>query len=385
MEIRRLKASDYDELLYVLNTSFAAVRSRPVDFLRGQPKMWGRDDLHMGRHIGLFEDGHLASVVGIYPLDLRVGDSTLHFATTGNVATLPEYAGRGYFSKLFALAMKEAEREGYDALRLGGQKQRYGRFGFEDCGTLYSAELSQKNRSAISEDAYGDIVFEPLAEKSVADLRYIRMLTAASPCYVERRESEGERDVLSVLRSKYSDAYIAKRGGRPIGYLCAAENGQSVTELRAEQSADFLHLACAWQRQTEKTVTLPIAPWMHTELRALSSVAEILRAYAPSKFKFLHFDRVVDAFLKLKNSLSPLPEGTLCIEVGGYGFLRLSVDAKGAHCEKIEGEGADLSLDAKAAAKLLFGPLPPVAFGSLPAHALAWLPLPLSWNFLDVV
>ena len=385
MEIRRLKASDYDELLYVLNTSFAAVRSRPVDFLRGQPKMWGRDDLHMEKHIGLFEDGHLASVVGIYPLNLRVGESTLRFATTGNVATLPAYAGRGYFSKLFSLAMREAEREGYDALRLGGQKQRYGRFGFEDCGTLYSAELSEKNRSAISENAYGDIVFEPLTEKSISELRYIRLLTAASPCYVERCETKGERDVLLVLRSKYSDAYIAKRGGRPIGYLCAAENGQTVTELRAEQTEDFLNLACAWQRQMERTVTLPIAPWMHDELRALSSVAEIVRAYAPSKFKFLHLERVADAFLKLKNKLSPLPEGTLCIEVKDYGFLRLTVGADGAYCEKIENTKADLTLDARSAAKLLFGPLPATAFGRLPAHALAWLPLPLSWNFLDLV
>ena len=119
MEIRTLCVHDYDALLSLLNQSFATVRNRPVDFLRGQPKMWVRDDAHMEKHLGLFEDGRLVAVVGIYPLDLRVGDTVLRFATTGNVATLPEYAGRGYFSKLFSLAMEQAEKDGSDALRLG--------------------------------------------------------------------------------------------------------------------------------------------------------------------------------------------------------------------------------------------------------------------------
>ncbi len=385
MEIRRLGASDYDELLFVLNTSFAAVRSRPVDFLRGQPKMWGRDDLHMGKHIGLFEDGRLVSVVGIYPLNLRVGDITLRFATTGNVATLPEYAGRGYFSRLFSLAMEAAEHEGYDALRLGGQKQRYARFGFEDCGMLYRAQFSEKNRAAIPAADYSDITFSLLTESSVFELRYIRELTAAAPCFVERYETEGERDVLLVLRSKYGDAYIAKRAGRPIGYLCCADGGQAVTELRAENASDFRRIVAAWQKESGWSLSVPIAPWMQTELSDMSRVADCIDMISPSKFKLLRAERVIDAFLKLKNALSALPAGVLDLEIEGYGSLRLSVDVEGARCERVENASADLRLDTMTVLKLLFGPLQATAFARLPAYALAWFPLPLSWNFLDVV
>lgn len=385
MEIRRLVASDYDELLSVLNKSFAAVRNRPVDFLRGQPKMWGRDDLHMGRHLGIFLDGRLVSCVGIYPLTLCVGEKKLHFATTGNVATLPEYAGRGYFSKLFSLAMQEAEREGYDALRLGGQKQRYVRFGFEDAGALYQASFSEKNRSAVCESAYASVSFERLTENSLSDLIYIRELTSKAPCYVERYPTEGERDVYLVLHSKYSEAYIAKRGGAPIGYLCCADEGKNITELRAQLSEDFTNILAAWQAKMQATVTVPIAPWMQDELFSMSCLADCITVQASTKIKLLKPERVIDAFLSLKHKMSPLPSGEFTLKIKDLCAVRLCVDAENAYCKRVEEGSADLALDAPSATKLLFGNFPVELFGSLPACARAWLPLPLCWNFLDLV
>ena len=384
MEIRTLCVHDYDALLSLLNQSFATVRNRPVDFLRGQPKMWVRDDAHMEKHLGLFEDGRLVAVVGIYPLDLRVGDTVLRFATTGNVATLPEYAGRGYFSKLFSLAMEKAEAEGYDALRLGGQKQRYGRFGFEDCGTIYSALFSEKNRLAFPEECYGAIALEPLERDSLSDLRYARTLNEKSPCYVERDPSENERDTYLVLYTKYSKAYIAKKNGIPCGYLSAAEDG-SVTELRAEDADAFFAIACAWQREIGKSFTLPIAPWMKKELAIAARMTESVTTLAPTKMKLLHPERVLDAFMKLKYSLAPMEEGELLLGIEGHGTYRLAAENGRALCEQVMDQEAQLTLSARAATQMLFGPLPASIFADLPPHVLTWLPLPFSWNFLDLV
>ncbi len=385
MEIRRLNKNDYDELLSMLNKSFAAVRGRPVDFLRGQPKMWVRDDAHMARHIGLFEDGHLASVVGIYPLPLRVKDASLRFATTGNVATLPEYAGRGYFTKLFSIAMEEAEREGYDALRLGGQKQRYGRFGFEDCGRIFSVLFSEKNRAAFDEEGYANITFERIERDSLAALRYARELNAKAPCYVERYPTDNERDVYLVLHSKYSEAYIAKRGGIFCGYLSATDGGKTITELRAEDAEVFFAIACAWQKRTESAITLPIAPWMKEELAIAARTADSVSVLAPSKFKLLRPERVIDAFMKLGRRLSPMQNGTISLTIEGHGAFRLTVNGETAFCERIEADTTDLALDAMTAARMIFGPLPATVFAELPPHAASWFPLPLSWNFLDLV
>ena len=107
MEIRKLTANDYDGLLDLLNGVFANKYKRAMDFLCEQPKMWVRDEEHMNKHVGVFEDGRLVSVVGIYPLHLNILGKELLFATTGNVATLPVYEGRGYFTKLFSIAMED--------------------------------------------------------------------------------------------------------------------------------------------------------------------------------------------------------------------------------------------------------------------------------------
>lgn len=75
MEIRKLKADDYDELLSLLNTAF-----QRNDFDRLLPKMWQRDDEYMGKHFGLFEDSKLLATVGIYPFKVHIGDKVLNFA-----------------------------------------------------------------------------------------------------------------------------------------------------------------------------------------------------------------------------------------------------------------------------------------------------------------
>ena len=146
MELRKLTADDYDELLEMLNTVFAKHHGHDMDFYNELPKMWIRDDKHMGYHTGVFEDGKLVSVAGCYPLPLRIGDTSLLFATTGNEATLPEYEGRGYFTAIFTEIMKELELMGADGARLGGARQRYARFGYEPAGSSYQVIFNQNNR-----------------------------------------------------------------------------------------------------------------------------------------------------------------------------------------------------------------------------------------------
>ena len=109
VEIRKLNKDDYDELFEVLTKTFENKYKRPVYFDKEQPKMWIRDDEHMARHTGVFEDGKLVSVVGVYPLPLVIGGEKFMLYTTGNVATLPAYEGRGYFTTLFKMAMQEIE------------------------------------------------------------------------------------------------------------------------------------------------------------------------------------------------------------------------------------------------------------------------------------
>ena len=152
MKIRRLCASDYDELLDMLNYTFGTHYGRDMDFLNEQPNMWVKDDEHLGKHFAVFDNGRLASVVGIYPLPAVIDGTEVLFATTGNVATHPNFTGKGYFNELFTRVMGELDVIDADAARLGGARQRYARFGFEPCGTLHKFMITDKTRISLKKE-----------------------------------------------------------------------------------------------------------------------------------------------------------------------------------------------------------------------------------------
>ena len=124
---------------------------------------------------------------------------------------------------------------------------------------------------------------------------------------------------------------------------------------------------------------------MKEELAIAAGTAESLTVFTPSKFKLLHPERVIHAFMKLRHTLAPMQKGELILAIEGHGTLRLAADETHALCEKITDRKPDLVLSAPMAAQMLFGPLPASVFAALPPHALSWFPLPLCWNFLDVV
>lgn len=386
MEIKRLGAEHYDELLNMLNYTFTKQNKKEMNFLEQLPRMWVRSDEYMGKHIGLFEDGRLCATVGIYPLPVRICGEELLFATTGNIATLPEYEGRGYFSTLFPLAMKELEEQGYDAARLGGQRQRYERYGFADGGQLYRCVLTEANRIKCLGQPKEDLELIPLMEDDLGALAYARKLANSKPFCVERYGNDNERDVFRCMHAKNSVAYMARRNGKWIGYVCAARRGTRVYEMRAENTADFMDILCAWQARVGETLEISIPPHMKEEFAALSTCCQDITLEAPAMFRILCWERVCNALMKLSHSLRNLPKGEACVAIEGYGVLRFYVREDGAGCERDDGATPDLTVDHRRATGLLFGPFDPAAWlGDVPLLLHAYLPLPLTWSFMDFV
>ena len=65
----------------MLNYAFGNKYGRKMDFVAEQPKMWVRSDEYMNKHIGVFEDGKLVSVLGIYPLPVKILGKDFLFMT----------------------------------------------------------------------------------------------------------------------------------------------------------------------------------------------------------------------------------------------------------------------------------------------------------------
>ena len=106
---------------------------------------------------------------------------------------------------------------------------------------------------------------------------------------------------------------------------------------------------------------------------------------SPSNFKIINFDKVADAFIKLKKESGAfLPEGESVIEIKDWGNLFLCNKKGEAFCEKTD-KAADFSFDRLEATRFLFGPFEPNTVKTSNAFLSALLPLPLSWCCIDRV
>lgn len=390
MEFRQLKKEDYDELLYLLNTTFGNKNGREVDFLNEQPKMWVRDDEHMMRHYGIFEDGKLVSVTGMYPLHVRIGGVPLLYFTTGNVATLPGYEGRGYFTKTFGYVMEELNRVGADGARLGGARQRYARYGFEPAGTCYKMSFTETNRIKYYGDGGQDITFKEITREDTDSLAFANDLSRKAKIYVERKTEDNYRDVYLALCTKHAAPYLAIRDGKPIGYLSAqadaqyvgkSVNGRNILEMRAIDTDSYIDILCAWQRRVNQTLILNVAPQMSEELARLFPGVEAWNTQSPSHFKVINYVKLADALMKIKD-LGTMQKGEALLNIDGYGTLRFYVNDDGAGCELTD-KKADVTLSRAEATRNLFGFTTPIALANKNPLLASWLPLPMSWDTLD--
>ncbi len=91
------------------------------------------DQKKFKEHLLLKEGGFVAAHVGIYPQDMKVNGSILKSGSIGGVATHEKARGKGYMSVLLKRAVELLHERKYDVSWLGGDRKRYGYFGWE-CG-----------------------------------------------------------------------------------------------------------------------------------------------------------------------------------------------------------------------------------------------------------
>ena len=392
MEIKRLTKENYDELLGFLNYVFANKYKREMDFLNEQPKMWVRDDEHMGKHFGVFENGKLVSVAGLYPLNVKIGENTLLFATTGNVATHPEYEGRGYFRAIFTEIMKELKKLNVDVARLGGDRQRYANWGYEPAGQSYNILFTENNRIKFFKNIGDDIKFKKIERNDIDSLKFVNELSRKSKIFVERSIEDNYRDVYGAICTRHTTPYLAIKHSNPVGYLSAVANnqhvgssdwGSNILEIRANDAEIFTEMICAWQRELDTDITFKLPPHMPELLKKFLAGAENITISSPSRFKVMNFEKLINALMRIKNPAMMI-DGEVVVEILDYGKIKLFKKGDACGCE-LCGEDTDIVFDNLTAIRILLGHTPPIEIAETSPLLASWLPLPLSWDMLDTV
>jgi len=98
------------------------------------------------RNCLIFKDaGKVVSHVGCIDQTVMLGRREVRVAGISSVATLPPYRKRGLMTKLLQHAIRFMTREGYAFSDLGGDRLRYGRFGWETAGRVWRYNVTPRS------------------------------------------------------------------------------------------------------------------------------------------------------------------------------------------------------------------------------------------------
>ena len=95
-------------------------------------------------------DGQLVGCLGIHPMQLRLGQATVSAGGIGVVGADPQRRGEGIMSHLLVAALKRMREAGHAISILGGDRQRYGWFGWENGGVRRRYLLTRRMLGAPS-------------------------------------------------------------------------------------------------------------------------------------------------------------------------------------------------------------------------------------------
>ena len=143
-EMIRLSSADFDEAMDFMNMVFS-MSGASTDFAALLPKLYRPEDRLMRDNLAIRRNGRLRAVVGSYPMRLQVGQAVLPVRGIGGVSTHPAERKSGLMRRLMLAALDEMNDEHCALSILGGQRQRYGYYGYEQSGRIMTININQSN------------------------------------------------------------------------------------------------------------------------------------------------------------------------------------------------------------------------------------------------
>lgn len=162
-------------------------------------------------HYGVYENQKLVSSIGLYKTKLISKYGHLEAYCIGAVSTHPDYRLRGYFKLLMKKVIDYAKKKKADLLFLGGNRLRYGYFGFENAGRTLSFDISSRTKNLLHVKEYE---VSRLYKIDIANIKSCLKLYNLKSQRVVRTT----KDFYDYLISWKCIPYVVKENGIVIGY-----------------------------------------------------------------------------------------------------------------------------------------------------------------------
>lgn len=371
-EYRLALPQEVPQVVDFLNMVFSMAHERH-DFRALLPKAYAHDDLWKMQYVAV-RDGRILAAVTLLPLMLLPHPGiTLKAGFVGGVAVHPYFRGEGHMRRLMALLLREARECGFDLLVLGGQRQRYGYYGFGKADPVLSYEINSANvRHALRDADDAGITFEAVNADDADVLEKISRTYRAGLNICER----GDRLYEYLTGWKAVPEAILWHGSY-IGYCC--RNETEVYEFRLEDAGILPNVIKAF---VKKYGCMQGSLALHDSAcrEAITDIAEDISLTDSGMIRVLNWQNVLEKMLSVRAAIRPIADGCSRFRVEGEGQYRLAV-SHGQVSVTAEAEETEPPLPPEKAVDLLF------SLGGALQSKDAWLrellPLPFHMGTMD--
>jgi predicted GNAT family N-acyltransferase len=178
-KIERPKLSEYDVIQRFLEDVYGHSYGY---FPLAYPQVWKKQNTDGFKNTFIIkEKGNIVSLLRIFPLKTIQNGVDVNLAGIGSVSTLYSHRGKGYMTELLQHSFQEMEKQKFPLSVLGGDRHRYGNFGYENGGRVVNVTVSPRG-------------IHRVGIKSLAAKRY-----------------GGEKDILSKMIGAYNGLSYRKR------------------------------------------------------------------------------------------------------------------------------------------------------------------------------
>ena len=377
---------DYGELMTLLDAVFFLDDDEPRrDFLTLLPKLYKREYAPWANNYILKEDGAIKAAVGMYVYDAVIAGRPCRMGGIGNVAVDADCRRNGYMRLTMDAAMQAMSDAGCAFGILGGQRQRYGYWGFEKGGWELGGSFNRSNLRHMPEIAT-DLKPEPLT--GPADLKLVQSAHERDLLHT-RHDASAFYDVLCSWDSK---PHILRDGKGVAAYFCLNREKDEIGNLRLLQPERFHEIfkaLIALLPLNRNGFGVDCAPWDTELIACLEKYGEGYSYDTSGTYAVLCWGSTLSLLLPAQGQLKPLPDGSVTALIHGQcgdETLRISVTG-GQPSVAATADAPDFELDRLEAVRFFTHPFcqKRVEIAARFPCLNSWLPLPMCWRGYDHV
>ncbi len=288
-----------------------------LHFLTMLPKLYKKEYNHCERNMIVSDGEKWLAAVGLFIEKMSIAGEEILCGGIGNVAVSKDCRGEGYMKDCMALATEKCYDENVDFMVLGGQRQRYGYFGFEPAGTSYEYTVNGSNiRHTFGKDFESTITAEPVTEESTEALDFIFDLY--NKTFISR-VLRNRKALFDISLSWHQKPYIFKENGQFIGYAFYSENMDCVIESAAINSEKYRELLPVFLNISGRSTIDIKANFFSVEYnQILSDICECTNLGNSEMMNVLNWKRMVYALLNAKSKVKNLCNGKESFLIHGH-------------------------------------------------------------------